>query len=104
MGTTTTSSTTTTTTTTTTLPTTTTTNTFTITPAPSSELTTNTIIQKLTSLSIPHTTYLHPTSTTAEELVTNVPLPPTETHTKNLFLKDKKHGMFLVTTRTDSDV
>jgi len=100
--TTTTSSTTTTTTTTTTLPTSTTT--FTITPAPPSELTTNTIIQKLTSLSIPHTTYLHPTSTTAEELVTNVPLPRTDTHTKNLFLKDKKHGMFLVTTRTDSDV
>jgi len=95
------------TTTTTILPTTTSTSSstaFTIIPAQASELTTNTIIQKLTSLSIPHTTYLHPTSTTAEELVTNVPLPPSEIHTKNLFLKDKKHGLFLVTTRTDSDV
>ena len=66
---------------------------------------TNPIIQKLDELSIPHNTYSHVLSMTAEELVTNVPLPSTnETHTKNLFFKDKKHGMFLVTTCTDAEM
>ena len=66
---------------------------------------TNPIIQKLNELSIPHNTYSHALSMTAEELVTNVPLPSTnETHTKNLFFKDKKHGMFLVTTCTDAEM
>ena len=66
---------------------------------------TNPIIQKLDELSIPHNTYSHVLSMTAEELVTNVPLPSSnETHTKNLFFKDKKHGMFLVTTCTDAEM
>ena len=69
------------------------------------DFTTNPIIQKLNELSIPHNTYSHALSMTAEELVTNVPLPSTnETHTKNLFFKDKKHGMFLVTTCTDAEM
>jgi len=96
-----------TTTTTTIGPTTTTTSsskTFAYTAADPSLFTSNAIIQKLDSLSIPHTTYLHTLSNTAEELTANVPLPPTETHTKNLFFRDKKHGLFLVTTRTDSEM
>ena len=69
------------------------------------DFTTNPIIQKLNELSIPHNTYSHALSMTAEELVTNVPLPSSnETHTKNLFFKDKKHGMFLVTTCTDAEM
>lgn len=46
------------------------------------------------------THYDHETCMTAEELVEKVPLPsPDETHTKNLFFKDKKHGLFLVTVK-----
>ena len=43
---------------------------------------------------------------TADELVSNVPLSAesNETHTKNLFFKDKKHGLFLVTTCTDAEM
>lgn len=50
--------------------------------------------------------YAHPACATAEELVNNVPLPDpvTHSHTKNLFLKDKKHGMFLVTVRPSAQV
>lgn len=69
------------------------------------DFTTNPIINKLDELSIPHNTYSHKLSMTADELVTNVPLPSdNETHTKNLFFKDKKHGMFLVTTCTDAEM
>lgn len=65
----------------------------------------NPVVSKLDALSIPHSTYGHTLAVTAEELVANVPLPsPSETHTKNLFFKDKKHGMFLVTTRTDAEM
>lgn len=65
----------------------------------------NAILSKLASLSIPHSTYSHTLCMTAEELVTNVPLPsPSHSHTKNLFLKDKKHGMFLVTVCTSTAV
>jgi prolyl-tRNA synthetase len=43
---------------------------------------------------------------TAEELVLHVPLPTTkkESHTKNLFFKDKKHGLILVTACTDAEI
>mmetsp|Transcript_7395 Transcript_7395/g.15992 ORF Transcript_7395/g.15992 Transcript_7395/m.15992 type:complete len:738 (+) Transcript_7395:148-2361(+) len=69
------------------------------------DLSGNPIVEKLDALSIPHSTYAHTLSTTAEELVANVPLPSTnETHTKNLFFKDKKHGFFLVTTCTDAEM
>lgn len=69
------------------------------------DLTSNPIIQKLDALSIPHTTYAHTLSMTVDELVANVPLPSeTESHTKNLFFKDKKHGFFLVTTCTDAEM
>jgi len=68
------------------------------------DLTGNPIVEKLDSLSIPHSTYPHTLSMTADELVANVPLPSAnETHTKNLFFRDKKHGLFLVTTCTDAE-
>jgi len=69
------------------------------------DLTSNPIVQKLDALSIPHTTYSHTLSMTADDLVANVPLASeNESHTKNLFFKDKKHGFFLVTTCTDAEM
>mmetsp|Transcript_24686 Transcript_24686/g.37429 ORF Transcript_24686/g.37429 Transcript_24686/m.37429 type:complete len:737 (+) Transcript_24686:85-2295(+) len=70
------------------------------------DLSTNPILLKLSSTSIPHHTYPHTLSMTADELITNVPLPAdsNETHTKNLFFKDKKHGLFLVCACTDAEV
>ena len=73
------------------------------------DFSTNTIIQRLDALSIPHTTYSHVPCMTAEELVANVPLPSSsssssETHTKNLLFKDKKHGLILVSACTDAEV
>uniref|UniRef100_A0A7S1BFB7 YbaK/aminoacyl-tRNA synthetase-associated domain-containing protein n=1 Tax=Corethron hystrix TaxID=216773 RepID=A0A7S1BFB7_9STRA len=58
--------------------------------------------------SISHTTYTHSSAKTVEELLVACPLPPLPgapdgTHTKNLFLKDKKHGSFLVTAHPESD-
>jgi prolyl-tRNA synthetase len=64
----------------------------------------NAIVQKLAALSISHNTYSHTLSVTADDLLKNVPLPAGETHTKNVLFKDKKHGMFLVSVRPDSDV
>lgn len=66
----------------------------------------NPILARLTALSIPHTCYSHPLSVTVDELITNAPLPTdaNECHTKNLFFKDKKHGMFLVSVASDTDV
>lgn len=64
----------------------------------------NAIVQKLNELNIPHTTYSHKLSAKVDELLANVPLPDGETHTKNVFLKDKKHGMFLVSVKADSDI
>ncbi len=64
----------------------------------------NAIVQKLNELGIEHKTYSHKLSTKVEELVANVPLPDDETHTKNVFLKDKKHGLFLVSVKADSDI
>eukprot|EP00551_Chaetoceros_affinis_P009826 CAMPEP_0203685138 /NCGR_PEP_ID=MMETSP0090-20130426/48393_1 /ASSEMBLY_ACC=CAM_ASM_001088 /TAXON_ID=426623 /ORGANISM="Chaetoceros affinis, Strain CCMP159" /LENGTH=965 /DNA_ID=CAMNT_0050554323 /DNA_START=51 /DNA_END=2948 /DNA_ORIENTATION=+ len=79
------------------------------TPAPaavegSDDFSTNVIVQKLDELGISHKTYSHKLSTKVEELLENVPLPDGETHTKNVFLKDKKHGLFLVSVKADSDI
>ena len=64
----------------------------------------NAIVQKLNELGIPHKTYSHKLSTKVDELLQNVPLSDGETHTKNVFLKDKKHGLFLVSVKVDSDI
>mmetsp|Transcript_11435 Transcript_11435/g.10944 ORF Transcript_11435/g.10944 Transcript_11435/m.10944 type:complete len:941 (-) Transcript_11435:188-3010(-) len=64
----------------------------------------NAIVQKLDSLNIPHLTYAHKLSVTVDELVANVPISEEETHTKNLFFKDKKHGLFLLTCKPDAEV
>jgi len=64
----------------------------------------NAIVQKLVELGINHRTYSHILCVSAEELVENVAIPEKDTHTKNLLFKDKKHGMFLVTLKTTSDV
>lgn len=49
-----------------------------------------------------HQVYSHVLCKTAEELVTNVAIPDTDSHTKNLLFKDKKHGMFLIVLATKS--
>lgn len=64
----------------------------------------NVIVKKFEELAIPHHTYAHKLSVTVDELVVNVPLPEGETHTKNVFFKDKKHGLFLVTVKPDSHI
>jgi len=64
----------------------------------------NEIVKKLDEMSISHNTFAHKLSLKVEELVANVPLPAGETHTKNLFFKDKKHGIFLVCVKPESDV
>lgn len=70
----------------------------------SGDFSSNAIVQKLNELRIPHNTYSHKLSVKVDELVENVPLPDGETHTKNIFLKDKKHGLFLVSVKADSDI
>jgi prolyl-tRNA synthetase len=62
----------------------------------------NPIIQLLDQYGLSYELYDHVKCTTAEELVANVPVGPNETHTKNLFLRDKKHGYFLVSMSTES--
>ncbi|KAL3934959.1 MAG: hypothetical protein SGBAC_009436, partial [Bacillariaceae sp.] len=63
----------------------------------------NALIKKLNEFGLKHEVYSHVACMTADELVANVPLgSDKETHTKNLFFKDKKHGMFLVTHATTS--
>ena len=58
----------------------------------------NPILQKLQASGVPFELYNHAACHTAEELVQNVPLPDaSHSHTKNLFVRDKKHGHFLVT-------
>ncbi|KAL7565933.1 hypothetical protein ACA910_008394 [Epithemia clementina (nom. ined.)] len=60
---------------------------------------TNPILQKLQASGLSYELYDHVRCVTAEELIANVPVnyDGGETHTKNLFLRDKKHGHFLVT-------
>uniref|UniRef100_A0A7S0TAC5 proline--tRNA ligase n=1 Tax=Pseudo-nitzschia delicatissima TaxID=44447 RepID=A0A7S0TAC5_9STRA len=58
----------------------------------------NASVSKLREFGLEFEVYAHETCMTADELVEKVPLPSEkETHTKNLFFKDKKHGLFLVT-------
>lgn len=66
----------------------------------------NAALQTLRNLGVSHECYAHVTCHSADELVANVPLqdPTKETHTKNLFLKDKRHGLFLVSVRPDAAV
>ena len=70
--------------------------------APVSSSGDNKILNLLNECKLEYTLYDHPLSMTAEELVTNAPLPEGETHTKNLFLRDKKHGIFLVSVATNA--
>ena len=66
----------------------------------------NPILALLDEYKIEYTHYIHETCMTAEELVEKVPLPNDnrESHTKNLFFKDKKHGLFLVTCKPTTAV
>ncbi|GMI52514.1 hypothetical protein ScalyP_jg3942, partial [Parmales sp. scaly parma] len=53
-------------------------------------------------------TFSHPPSPTVPSLLLNAPLPslpsyPSSCHAKNLLLRDKKHGLYLVTARHDAD-
>lgn len=69
----------------------------------SGDLMDNPLVKKLQEFGLEFDVYAHAACMTAEELVGNVPLPSDkETHTKNLFFKDKKHGLFLVTHATAS--
>uniref|UniRef100_A0A7S3L317 proline--tRNA ligase n=2 Tax=Amphora coffeiformis TaxID=265554 RepID=A0A7S3L317_9STRA len=66
----------------------------------------NLIIQKLQAFvpAADYIVYQHEACTTAEDLVAKVPLPPQQSHTKNLFLRDKKHGHYLITVDPTSGV
>jgi hypothetical protein len=67
------------------------------------DLAENPLVKKIQEFGLEYDVYTHAACMTAEELVANVPLPSEkETHTKNLFFKDKKHGLFLVTHATSS--
>ena len=70
------------------------------------ELAANPIVLQLSQLNLPaDTTYGHALCVTADDLVANVSLPSSaHTHTKNLLFKDKKHGLFLVTTTPTAEV
>jgi len=58
----------------------------------------NASVSKLRELELEFEVYAHEACMSADELVEKVPLSSgKETHTKNLFFKDKKHGLFLVT-------
>lgn len=71
--------------------------------SPTGELNDNPLVKKLQEFGLEFDVYPHALCMTAEELVLNVPLASDkETHTKNLFFKDKKHGLFLVTHATAS--
>jgi prolyl-tRNA synthetase len=72
-------------------------------PSASVDLANNPLVKKLQEIGLEFDVYPHAACRTAEELVSNVPLPSEkETHTKNLFFKDKKNGLFLVTHATSS--
>ena len=65
----------------------------------------NAVLQALDKFGIHYQVYNHVACQTADELVANVPLSNQKhTHTKNLFLRDKKHGLFLVTVRPGAAV
>jgi len=69
-------------------------------PVPTAaELAANPLVLKLAELGLTARTYGHVPCMTADELVASVPLPSaSHSHTKNLFFKDKKHGLYLLTT------
>lgn len=72
-------------------------------PAATGEFADNALVQKLVEFGLEYEVYSHAACMTADELVANVPLASEkETHTKNLFFKDKKHGMFLVSHATST--
>lgn len=73
-------------------------------PSEGAEGTSNPILDLLAQHGVPHTVYDHALCHTADELVKNVPVPADETHTKNLFLRDKKHGSFLLTVSPSAHV
>ena len=61
----------------------------------------NKLISHLNSLSISHKVHSHSAAFTSDEL--EAAAGSLGQHTKNLFLKDKKHGLFLVTASPNSD-
>lgn len=61
------------------------------------------ILERLTALGIEHRTHLHPPVFTVEEAQQHTHHLPGE-HCKNLFLRDKKGGLWLVTCRDDLKV
>jgi len=63
----------------------------------------NAVLAKLASLSITSTTHVHTAAFTVEEQTAHISHLP-GAMTKNLFLKDKKHGMFLVTAAFNQEV
>lgn len=69
-------------------------------PVPTAaELAANPLVLRLAELGLSARTYGHVPCMTADELVASVPLPSaSHSHTKNLFFKDKKHGLYLLTT------
>ncbi len=70
-------------------------------PSSDSEYKSNKILTHLTSLSITSTTYSHAAAFTSDELAAAA--GSLTQHCKNIFLKDKKHGLFLVTAHPTSD-
>ena len=63
----------------------------------------NAAVLLLQEIGVPHCTYAHQAAATVEEqsqIVTGI----AGSLTKNLFLRDKKHGLFLLTTKFDRDV
>ncbi|KAG5179602.1 proline--tRNA ligase [Tribonema minus] len=61
----------------------------------------NKAIDKLTELGLPSVTYAHAPAMTVEEQMQEIGSLP-GAKTKNLFLRDKKHGIYLVTAAHDS--
>jgi len=73
---------------------------LTVLPPGSLPYTTNPLLSLLSSNKTPHTLYTHAPAFTSAELEA---FAPGLVHTKNILLKDKKHGHFLVTASHDSD-
>ena len=64
---------------------------------------TRVVLERLSSLGLAHTTYKHELAFTVEEqTVACKDIPGTQT--KNLFIRDKKHGLFLITTLATREV
>jgi len=63
----------------------------------------NAVLAKLASMSITSATHVHAPAFTVEDQTAHISHLP-GAMTKNLFLKDKKHGMYLVTAAFDQEV